>query len=912
MSRLIIKGLPSRYDNKHLRELFEPLGEVTDARVMKTQDGRSRRFGFVGFRTKQDAARARASMHRAFVDTAAVHVEIAHSKGDDSIPRPWSRYSSGSSRFEKANANHSDRGSFKNGDGKSDANAKRSKEIAKSAPNDDEDFTAFEQVAAPKADNLGKLERVKAAKTTQKSELIQSKKNGTKGQLVERKHVTFEEPESDAEEDNLYEELPANNSADAKDPAEIGNETALDDAVSDADYLKSKVGKQRTPKDHDNDNSANTSDASAQQIAEKEKHTNDASDANDVAESKNTAANETSASESASDSTDYERESRSQDKTKPKKMPEKDSTHIDAGETGRLMIRNLAYSVTEEELETTFERFGALSEVHVVRDGATNQSRGLAFVQYSIPENAARAMISLDGSFQSGRIMHILAAKPRPKPREQVNAYDKNAGSSSFKRLREEERKNAAKSGRDGALQNALHVSTDGVADLAASQHGVDKADLYGTTRGESGIAAVRLAVAEATVQGETRAFLLEEGIDLNVALEGNQEMRTGTSSARRKRMSRTAFLVKNLPARTTKKQVEGVFKSFGKILRLVVVPSGLLAVIEFSTASEARRAYNEVAYTRFKNVPLYLEWLPVEALRGASTGANGTGDVETVATGAVEKNIEEVVDEKTGDDEDGERNGCSVYVKNLSFETRDAQLKAHFKKVLKKRKDIVTSLRSAKVAMKHGGEGKESERLSMGFGFLEFDNAESAKEAVKTAQNSKLDGHELRLQISTQRSDAKDVVKKRKRGKEEVQTKPGPKLIVRNVAFEATRKDVRQLFASFGQLKTVRMPNKLDGSHRGYAFVEFVSKNEAVAAFNALSSTHLYGRHLVIEYAEDNGVGEVSLGDLQDKAAWQLAMNKRRRSDDVQFGEGGKSGGDKKERGENDDVAMMRDELYG
>ena len=35
-------------------------------------------------------------------------------------------------------------------------------------------------------------------------------------------------------------------------------------------------------------------------------------------------------------------------------------------------------------------------------------------------------------------------------------------------------------------------------------------------------------------------------------------------------------------------------------------------------------------------------------------------------------------------------------------------------------------------------------------------------------------------------------------------------------------------------------------GNHRGFAFVEFVTKQEAQNALQALSSTHLYGRHLV------------------------------------------------------------------
>lgn len=42
-----------------------------------------------------------------------------------------------------------------------------------------------------------------------------------------------------------------------------------------------------------------------------------------------------------------------------------------------------------------------------------------------------------------------------------------------------------------------------------------------------------------------------------------------------------------------------------------------------------------------------------------------------------------------------------------------------------------------------------------------------------------------------------------------------GTKLIVRNVAFEATRKDISTLFAPFGQMKSCRLPRKYDGNHR-------------------------------------------------------------------------------------------------
>lgn len=38
---------------------------------------------------------------------------------------------------------------------------------------------------------------------------------------------------------------------------------------------------------------------------------------------------------------------------------------------------------------------------------------------------------------------------------------------------------------------------------------------------------------------------------------------------------------------------------------------------------------------------------------------------------------------------------------------------------------------------------------------------------------------------------------------------------VARNVAFEATRKDIVGLFGPFGHIKSARLPRKFDGTHR-------------------------------------------------------------------------------------------------
>lgn len=67
-----------------------------------------------------------------------------------------------------------------------------------------------------------------------------------------------------------------------------------------------------------------------------------------------------------------------------------------------------------------------------------------------------------------------------------------------------------------------------------------------------------------------------------------------------------------------------------------------------------------------------------------------------------------------------------------------------------------------------------------------------------------------------------------------------------------------------FGELKSVRLPKKMvsgaDESHRGFCFVDFMAEPDAKRAFETMcQSTHLYGRRLVLEWAEaEDGVEEL------------------------------------------------------
>jgi len=78
----------------------------------------------------------------------------------------------------------------------------------------------------------------------------------------------------------------------------------------------------------------------------------------------------------------------------------------------KIYVGNLAYSVTDEQLETAFAAFGEVSSATVVTDKFSGQSKGFGFVEFSDDEKAKQAL-SLNGTDFGGRALTVNEARPR-------------------------------------------------------------------------------------------------------------------------------------------------------------------------------------------------------------------------------------------------------------------------------------------------------------------------------------------------------------------------------------------------------------------------------------------------------------------------------------------------------------------
>ena len=75
-------------------------------------------------------------------------------------------------------------------------------------------------------------------------------------------------------------------------------------------------------------------------------------------------------------------------------------------------------------------------------------------------------------------------------------------------------------------------------------------------------------------------------------------------------------MLVKNLPYSTTQEELMKLFTIVDcSPTQILLLPSRAVALVRYSHENEAKQAFRKLAYKRFKNVPLYLEWVPLSAL---------------------------------------------------------------------------------------------------------------------------------------------------------------------------------------------------------------------------------------------------------------------------------------------------------
>lgn len=472
------------------------------------------------------------------------------------------------------------------------------------------------------------------------------------------------------------------------------------------------------------------------------------------------------------------------------------------------------------------------SQVHVPLDPKTGAGKGFAYIQFSSPDAAEAAFIDRDGQTFQGRLIHVLPGSAR----RENKLDDFELSKLPLKKQQQIKRR------RDAATStfnwNALYMNADAVVSSVADKLGLSKSEVLDPTSSD---AAIKQAHAETHIIQETKSFFKQQGVDLD--------------SFKRSQRGDTAILVKNIPFDCSRDELKRLFEEQGDVKRFLMPPAGTIAIVEFLNAAQCKAAFAALAYRKVKSSVLFLEKAPKDVFSGIVTGdafgqtRDGVNKISTSDLKDPDQNVAE-----TG-------GTATLFVRNLNFSTTNAVLTEAF--------STLDGFLSARVKTRTDPK-KPGQILSMGFGFLEFDSSRQAQAALQAMDGHLLEGHKLQIRASHKGADAAEDRKKADTAKKLAGQRT--KLLIKNLPFEATKKDVRALFGAYGELRSVRVPKKMNSAARGFAFADFTTVKEAQSAMDALKDTHLLGRRLVLDFAsEDPEDAEAEIEKMQQKVGAQV-----------------------------------------
>lgn len=165
-----------------------------------------------------------------------------------------------------------------------------------------------------------------------------------------------------------------------------------------------------------------------------------------------------------------------------------------------------------------------------------------------------------------------------------------------------------------------------------------------------------------------------------------------------------------------------------------------------------------------------------------------------------------------------------TVFVSNLDFKLKQAELEEFFKKLnigTVKRIDFINS----EIKRDHG----QGHRLKFkGYAHVEFSNKISRDQAL-TLDRSKLNGRPVFISPFNPQNKDKERDKLISYSEERNEKT----LYVSNLSKELSKQDLEEIFGKYSGIKEIRLVTTKDGTSRGFAYIEFTDLNSAMIAMN-------------------------------------------------------------------------------
>ncbi|KAB1208507.1 Polyadenylate-binding protein 2 [Morella rubra] len=341
--------------------------------------------------------------------------------------------------------------------------------------------------------------------------------------------------------------------------------------------------------------------------------------------------------------------------------------------TTSLYVGDLDQSVTDSQLYDLFNQLGQVVSVRVCRDLSTRRSLGYGYVNYSNPQDAARALDVLNFTPLNGKPIRIMYSHRDPSIRKS------GAGNIFIKNL-------------DKAIDHkALHDTFSAFGNILSCKVATDS---YGQSKGYG------------FVQFDTEEAAQKAIEKLNGMLLNDKQVFVGPFLRKQERESaidKSKFnnvFVKNLSELTSEEDLNRMFGEFGPITSVVVMrdadgKSRCFGFINFESADDAAKAVEALNGKKFDDK----EWYVGKAQKKSER------EVELKLR--FEQSMKEAADKYQG---------ANLYVKNLDDSIGDDKLKELFSQF--------GTITSCKVMRDPNG-------ISRGSGFVAFSTPEEASRAI-------------------------------------------------------------------------------------------------------------------------------------------------------------------------------------
>jgi nucleolin len=147
----------------------------------------------------------------------------------------------------------------------------------------------------------------------------------------------------------------------------------------------------------------------------------------------------------------------------------------------------------------------------------------------------------------------------------------------------------------------------------------------------------------------------------------------------------------------------------------------------------------------------------------------------------------------------------------------------------------------------------------SRGFAYVEFADATSVEKALQLSGKD-IDGRPINVDRSTNNKSSGgsgNPNEGRRAAYGDKTSPPNSVLFVGNLSWDANEDSLWDVFAEYGDVKSVRVPtDRESGKVKGFGYVEFFAIESAKKAFEGVQGMELLGRNLRLDYSQPRTEG--------------------------------------------------------